>query len=121
MCRRCHTADLEQRRAAGPLDGRVTATPVLDRLMARVEVGEDCWVWTGQLNNKGYGLASVRNRKRAAHLVLWELLVGPVPPGLELDHLCRVRRCVNPDHLEPVTRSENQRRAAEHRAGRRTA
>ena len=66
-----------------------------------------CWLWTGALNSGGYGSFSVDGRARSAHVVMYELFVGPVPNGLELDHLCRVRHCVNPDHLEPVTRREN--------------
>lgn len=114
MCRACHERDLTERRMAGPIEGRITRDPV-DRLTESVHFDVECWLWTGQLNNHGYGLFSYKNRKRAAHLVLWEHVVGPVPNGLELDHLCRVRHCVNPDHLEPVTHEENQRRAAEAR------
>ena len=121
MCRRCHMDDLTAR---GPIDGRVKRDP-LERLLENVDKSGDCWLWTGQLNNKGYGLFSYKNQKRAAHVVLWEHTVGLVPAGLELDHLChtndptcrggaagcRHRRCVNPAHLEPVTHSENLRRA----------
>jgi len=95
--------------ARGPIDGRVKRDP-LERLLENVDKSGDCWLWTGQLNNKGYGLFSYRNQKRAAHVVLWEHLVGLVPTGLELDHLCRITACVNPDHLEPVTHAENMRR-----------
>ena len=59
-----------------------------------------CWPHTGPLNNGGYG----------PHRKVYEALIGPVAPGLDLDHLCRVRHCCNPLHLEPVTRSENLRR-----------
>jgi hypothetical protein len=67
-----------------------------------------CWLWTGYIDADGYG--KWRRPGRGAHLVVWEDLRGPIPDGLELDHLCRVTRCVNPDHLEPVTRAENIRR-----------
>lgn len=71
-----------------------------------------CWIWTGQLNNKGYGLVWAAGRKRAVHIVVYELAIGPVPSGLELDHLCRTPACCRPgEHTEPVTRAENQRRA----------
>ena len=79
----------------------------------RPELGP-CWVWTGQLNNKGYGLVCVEGRKRAVHIVVYEIEIGPVPKGLELDHLCRNTACCRPGaHTEPVTHAENQRRAGE--------
>jgi HNH endonuclease len=71
-----------------------------------------CWIWIGALASfspstpLGYG----RFRGRQAHRVAWERLRGPVPENLELDHLCRMTPCVNPDHLEPVTHAENLRR-----------
>lgn len=81
------------------------------RLASRVSVGEGCWPWTGFINHGGYGLFSekVNRRKRMlrAHRAVYELMVGPIPEGLTLDHLCRNRRCVRPSHLEPVTRAEN--------------
>ena len=75
------------------------------KLLANVDATGDCWLWTGHCNQFGYGVVKHRgaDRDRMAHLVLYEQLVGAVPDGLELDHLCRVRNCVNPDHLEPVT------------------
>jgi hypothetical protein len=63
-----------------------------------------CWLWTGSHKSSGYGQFL---RNRPAHRWLWEHERGPVPPGQELDHLCRVRRCVNLAHLELVTRREN--------------
>lgn len=75
-----------------------------------------CWIWTGAIaSGTGYGQAHVGEiprRKIGAHRALYELHRGPIPAGLALDHLCRVRSCVNPDHLEPVTRAENDRRGA---------
>ena len=69
-----------------------------------------CWIWMGSLDSHGYGQAA----KRIAHRVIYQHLLGPIPKGLELDHLCRVRCCVNPAHLEPVTKSVNQSRGAWH-------
>ena len=69
-----------------------------------------CWLWRGKLKASGYGLAHFRRWPRIAHRCVYQILVGEIPAGLELDHLCRVRNCVNPAHLEPVTRKENARR-----------
>lgn len=74
-----------------------------------------CWRWQGQKNRFGYGQLNVEvGGKRMClrtHRVSYEAYVGPIPDGLEIDHLCRVRDCANPEHLEPVTRSENVRRS----------
>ena len=72
-----------------------------------------CWLWLGSVNADGYGNFGSERRGPIvkAHKFSYELHHGPVPDGLELDHLCHVRRCVNPEHLEPVTHAENVRRA----------
>lgn len=72
---------------------------LLPARMARLVLvdGGGCWLWAGYRNPKGYG----------PHRRAYEALVGPVPDGMQLDHLCRVRHCVNPEHLEPVTAQEN--------------
>ena len=70
-----------------------------------LKTSSGCWMWTG-LTQGGYGKWNGRH----AHRIVYELLVGEIPPGLELDHLCRVAGCVNPEHLEPVTGEENRRR-----------
>lgn len=69
-----------------------------------------CWEWELTIATNGYGQMRSDGRLRPAHRVIYEQKHGPVAPELDLDHLCRNRRCVNPDHLEPVTRSENNRR-----------
>lgn len=71
-----------------------------------------CWLWQGALNSKGYGHSRLADKKGLVHRISYEFYVGPVPSGLELDHLCRVRSCINPNHLEPVTHAENMRRGA---------
>ena len=75
----------------------------------------ECWPWLGAHKAHGYGHLNRRNRWVLAHRWAYELVIGPVPDGLELDHLCVNPRCVNPAHLEPVTPTENVRRATERR------
>jgi len=76
-------------------------------LFDRVDTTGDCWLWTGGKTGGGYGTAVVNNRQATVHRAIYEWMVEPVPTELDLDHLCRVRHCVNPFHLEPVTRREN--------------
>lgn len=81
-----------------------------ERFWVKVEKQENgCWLWTAAhvQEPKPYGQFWYEGRKVLAHRFSYELLVGPIPEGLEIDHLCRVHRCVNPAHLEPVTRSVN--------------
>lgn len=73
------------------------------------EPNTGCWLWIGCMSDHGYG-RFYAGRMIGAHKWYYEYLHGPVPGGLELDHLCRVRCCVNPEHLEPVTHLENSRR-----------
>lgn len=103
--------------------------PVSERIWAYISQGDGCWPWVGFVDASGYGKLNIRcddgrHRPRRAHRIVYETLVGPIPEGMELDHTCHSqdprclggpacphRRCVRPDHLEPVARAENQRRA----------
>jgi len=81
------------------------------RFWSRVQpVPCGCWLWTGGTKGKGYGGCGRYHPSGYAHRASYELMVGPIPEGLQIDHLCRVRNCVNPDHLEAVTCRENLRR-----------
>ena len=72
-----------------------------------------CWPWIGAKDGKGYGnTLSPSGRIGAAHRLVYEYEVGPIPDGLTIDHLCRNTSCVNPGHMEPVTAAENARRAS---------
>ncbi len=83
-------------------------TPLEDRLVYHSKRDEKgCLLWTGQLNHDGYGIIRVGKKEKLAHRAAYEHLVGAVPKGLELDHLCRVRHCINIDHLEPVSHAVN--------------
>ena len=75
-------------------------------------VGEnECWVWQKNLNKKKYGLIIKIDKISYAHRVYYEKYKGKIPEGLVIDHLCKNKSCVNPDHLEAVTQGENTRRA----------
>jgi hypothetical protein len=83
----------------------------LDRFWAKVEKTEGCWNWTA-VKRGGYGLFRFRDTKISAHRLTYELIKGAIPDGLVIDHLCRNRACVNPDHLEAVTNKTNILRGA---------
>ena len=104
--------------------------PPLERALRYIDMTSDCWVWTGQIDTKGYGVIRVGSvydgsrRKVRAHRLVYEEVVGEIPEGMTLDHLCHNedvgciggtrcphRRCVNPDHLEPTTSVDNLLRA----------
>jgi hypothetical protein len=75
-----------------------------------IDLATQCWLWAACDDQIGYGLFSLGGKMLKAHRISYVLRNGEIPDGLELDHLCRVRHCVNPDHLEPVTHAENMRR-----------
>ena len=87
-----------------------------ERFWSKVDASGDCWLWSAGRVKAGYGCYSVwlgegKVVAHYAHRYAYRNLVGEVPNGLDLDHLCRNRLCVNPDHLEPVSRRENLRRS----------
>lgn len=82
-----------------------------ERFWSKIRVAPNgCWLWTACIQNRGYGVYSIRHIKYLAHRVAYQTLVGDVPQGLQLDHVCRSRSCCNPAHLEPVTNRENTMR-----------
>jgi hypothetical protein len=88
----------------------VIRASVIARLTKYSRQDGDCIRWTGVRGAKGYGHIGVDGKTRIVHRVAYELLVGPIPDGLEIDHRCRVRDCINVAHLEPVSHVENVRR-----------
>jgi hypothetical protein len=84
-----------------------------ERLLDKRRFNGDCWEYAGATRN-GYGYFGYRGRPRDAHRVAYQLFVAPIPPGMEIDHLCRNRLCFNPAHLEVVTHQENMRRGGRH-------
>lgn len=87
------------------------ARPPIERFTEKTKALEDgCIEWTAYVGENGYGRFYVDGRGALAHRWSYEFHVGPIPDGLVIDHLCRNTKCVNPDHLEPVTTAENVRR-----------
>lgn len=85
-------------------------TPVWLRIVTNIDRDENgCWIWQRRLT-RGYGYTDIKKRATYVHRVSYEAFVGPIPEGLSLDHLCRVKACCNPAHLEPVTHLENMLR-----------
>lgn len=106
-------ADVYDRAAAAGLDAFGYCDPVqfLRRFLAKAEVADSgCWQWTACVKEHGYGWVTVAGKAGYAHRVSYKLFNGPIPRGLVLDHLCRNRACINPDHLEPVTNTVNVQR-----------
>jgi len=76
----------------------------------KTDPATDCWIWQGELNRNGYGTLRIKGRRKMVHRIVYEALVGPIPPEQIVDHLCRSRACCSPRHLEAVAHAENTRR-----------
>jgi hypothetical protein len=101
-------------RSSGPGREGLELLPAEVARHITIESGDDpCWLWTGRGINvsAGYGTLQWEGQAQQAHRVVYALLVGPIPHGHHLDHLCEVKRCVSPSHLEPVTPRENVHRS----------
>lgn len=89
-----------------------TKPTIVERFLSKVSKTPECWVWTAFITHDGYGLFNDENHKRVrAHRFAYQMFVGEIPLGLDIDHLCRVRKCVRPDHLQAVSHQENIRRS----------
>jgi hypothetical protein len=128
----CNTHYMRWRKHGDPTKVLVHQGDALARLRAKYQVdpGSGCWVWHSEIQPGGYGRFWFNRASGYAHIASYELLVGPIPKGLHLDHLCHTRdltcdggweckhrRCVNPEHLQPVTRLENVRRGHRNNPG----
>lgn len=82
------------------------------RFWSKVDKSGDCWLWVGTKNQYGYGRFHVDGSLKTAHCVAYELVVGPRPPGMELDHICHNSSCVRPTHLRPATHKQNMENQA---------
>ena len=93
-----------------------------ERLTSRYQIDPQtgCWLWTGTMMHCGYGQISRHGRNQPAHRAMWEHQHGPIEGKLTIDHLCLNRRCVNPEHMELVTYSVNNRRRFQKRQPLRT-
>lgn len=78
-----------------------------DKFWRKVERTPTCWLWNGPKNKSGYGYFSFGKQFKRAHRLSYEEVRGEIPKGMVLDHICRIRNCVNPDHLRIVTNAEN--------------
>ncbi|NXY96413.1 HNH endonuclease [Streptomyces sp. BR123] len=123
-CQTCYGRLRRRQRREGSFELLLTHGAPLERLRSRTEVSPNgCLLYAGTLTRMGYGLISVDGTQKLAHRAIYELVIGPIPEGLFIDHTCHNRdqscmggptclhrRCVNVDHLEPVSGAENTRR-----------
>lgn len=124
-CKSCWRRHVKELKKAGTYEPKLSAQPITERLWGRAVAGwGGCIVWTGPLTRGGYGKIKANGRHTTPHRVAYELAIGPIPDGLQLDHACHTRdssclggdvclhrRCINPHHLEPVTPRENALRS----------
>ena len=82
-----------------------------ERFWAKVNKTDTCWLWTASTKGAGYGQYIIKGKSYLSHRLSYEMLVGLIPEGLVIDHLCKVKTCVNPKHLEAVTQYENMMRS----------
>lgn len=81
-----------------------------EKILSNTDRSGSCWLWRRSILASGYGQVRHNGKPSRAHRVAYEVFIGPIPAGLVLDHLCGVKSCCNPEHLEPVTQAENLRR-----------
>ena len=103
MCKKCYMADWRSKNYKPSPRGWPTA---IQRFLAKIEITDSCWIWTATKCAKGYG----RFNGTTAHRFSYEHYKRPIPQHWQIDHLCKVTSCVNPEHLEAVTLEENLRR-----------
>jgi hypothetical protein len=107
LCRRCYNAAYKAK-AIPNLNRK--RRPREEYFFEKVDTSGCCWEWTACTDRDGYGVFAIPGKKIMAHRWCWEFLVGSIPEGMVLDHLCMNKACVMPDHLEVVTVEENNRR-----------
>lgn len=83
----------------------------VERMLRNVDQSGDCWIWTGLIGHNGYGKTKIKFRTLLAHRAFYEHYKGAIPDGFQVDHLCAMRNCVNPDHLEAVPPHINNARS----------
>jgi HNH endonuclease len=118
VCAKGHPTVKRKIRVVCPacMRARARPGPIEERFWAKVDRSGDCWLWTASRLKNGYGCFRIGGKTLGAHRVAYEIVVGPIPAGTDLDHLCSVKHCVNPAHLEVVTRAVNMKRFFDRRS-----
>lgn len=113
-CKRLCASHYAQQHSGKPLTAIGSPkTTLQERFWAKVEKGPACWIWRGSMTHNGYGQISAHGRLTRAHRLMWEWQDGAIPEGMQVDHTCGARSCVNPAHLRLVSPKQNM----EHRQG----